>query len=86
MENETQKWWQSRTVRSLLALVLGSISYLAASLGFIDWEDLNRAQTVYPDVSSGIVMVQAGQWLAGVTLIGSALAIYFRVNATKFIS
>lgn len=85
MQGEKQSFWKSRTVRSALALIFGAISYLAASFGFVDWQDLGAAETVYPDIQNGIAMIKAGQWLAGLTLIGSSLAIYFRVKATKLI-
>lgn len=41
--------------------------------------------TVYPEVHNGITLIQGGQLLAGVGVIGGALVAYFRATAKKLI-
>lgn len=79
MEPTIIKWWQSKIVRTAGALFAGSITYIGATLGYFDPEDLARAQTVYPEVQNGITLIQAGQVLAGITAILSPLVVYFRI-------
>lgn len=82
---ETKKWWQSRTIQSVIALIGGSVAYLLASFSIVSVDQLQQAGTVYPEVHNGITLIQGGQLLAGVGVIGGALVAYFRATAKKLI-
>jgi hypothetical protein len=82
---ETKKWWQSRTIQSVLALVAGSVAFLLASFGVVSQEQLSQASTVYPEVQNGIALIQGGQLFAGFSIIVGALVVYFRTTAKKLI-
>lgn len=82
---ETQKWWQSRTIKSVIALVAGSISYLLATFSVVSVEQLQQAGTVYPEVQNGIALIQGGQLFAGLSIIVGGLVAYFRTTAKKLI-
>ncbi len=79
MEQEKIKWYQSKIVRTAGALFAGSIGYIGVSIGYFNAEDLSRAQTVYPEVQTGIELIKAGQVLAGITAVLSPLVVYFRI-------
>lgn len=81
MQTETKKWWQSRTIQAVLALIAGAVAHFLASFGVVEWEDLQRAQTVYPEIESGWAMIQAGRIMDALVIIGGSLAIYFRKTA-----
>lgn len=83
---QTKKLFQSRTVQAVLALMAGAVAHFLASFGVIDWNDLQHAQAVYPDLDGGVLMLKAGRWMDALVLVGGSLAIYFRKTATKFIA
>lgn len=85
-QTQTQKWWQSRTIQAVLALIAGAIAHFLASFGVVQWDDIEHAKTVYPDIDSGIAMIQVGRIMDGLVLVGGSLAIYFRKTAKKLIS
>lgn len=83
---ETKKWWQSRTIQSGIALIIAGLAFFAVRFNIVDVAQLESASAVYPEVSSGIALIEAGQWFAGISIIAGALVIYFRQKATRLIS
>lgn len=63
-------------------LVAGSLTYLGITLGYFDPADYERAQTVYPEVETGVAMIRGGQVVAGITTVLGSLAMYFRIFST----
>lgn len=83
---ETKKWWQSRTIKSAIALVVGAVGYLATTFSVVDPVQLQNAATVYPEVEKGIALIHGGQLLAGISGIVGVLVFYFRTQASKLIA
>lgn len=83
---ETKKWWQSRTIQAAIALIVAGIAFLVVRFNIVDVAALESAANVYPEVSNGIALIQAGQWFAGISIIVGALVVYFRRGAQKLIS
>lgn len=83
---QTKKWWQSRTIQLAIALIIAGLAFFAVRFSIIDMAQLETASTVYPDVEKGIALITAGNWLAGLSIIGGSLIVYFRQTATKKIA
>lgn len=80
-------FFESKIVKSALALIVGGLSYLGVSVGYLNPDDLNNAQVVYPEIGKAVELVKAGQWLSAAMVLISALVIYFRLfKTTKIIS
>ena len=85
-EPETKSWKDSKIVKLSIALVVASLGYLGVTFGFFTPTDFESAQTVYPEIETGVNLIRAGQVVSGVTAIGGALIIYFRIfNTTKLL-
>jgi len=83
---QTKKWWQSRTIQAAIALIVAGIAFLVVRFNIVDVAQLEGAANVYPEVSNGIALIDAGQWFAGVSIIVGVLVIYFRNTTKKLIS
>lgn len=79
---QTQKWYQSKIVKMSLALIAGAMTFFGISYGVLNSEDLQRAQTVYPEIVRSVELMKAGQAVAGLLALGQALVVYFRVFST----
>jgi len=83
---QTKKWWQSRTIQAAIALIIGSVSFVAITTGFVDPSQLDQASTVYPEVKNGIELIKGGQLFAGFSAIVGSLVLYFRVKTSAKIT
>ena len=83
---ETKKWWQSRTIQAAIGLIVAGLSFLVVRFNIVDVAQLESASTVYPEVSNGVALIQAGQWFAGIGVIVGALVVYFRIQARSRIN
>ena len=85
MEEQT-KWWQSRTIKSAIALIVAGITFGTVSLGLVDLSQLSSASTVYPEVQNAVTLIKGGQLFTGLSILVGALVVYFRIQAQAKIS
>jgi hypothetical protein len=86
MEEQTKKWYQSRTIQLSVALIVTAGNSLLQQINFITSEQVQAANDAYPQIQSGISQVQNGMWYSGIaTLIGVAV-VYFRFKTNQKIN
>lgn len=82
---QTKSFWKSRTVQSLAALFVAALYFLVQTFNVATPEQLSAAGAVPAEIANAIALVKQGQWFAGISLIITVVAGYFRVKATKLI-